>query len=131
MTSRTSGHGAGDLVRQWGSTHKLVTSAHWHKSVPDMTLDVAMLLKACLVALQEAVLALNTLQSNAAVLEKTKKERDRNRHLNGPATIGFAARTGLTVRRIVCLSVCLSVCLHPQNHNFICCVCVSVKHHKA
>ena len=43
--------------------------------------------------------ALNTLQSNAAVLEKSKKERDRNRHLNIPQTMVFAERAGVVVSR--------------------------------
>ena len=40
---------------------------------------------------------LNTLQSNAAYLEKTKAERDKKRHLSVPETVQTAERVGLTV----------------------------------
>ena len=42
-------------------------------------------------------MTLNTLQSNAAYLEKTKAERDRKRHLSLPQTIETAKRVGITV----------------------------------
>jgi hypothetical protein len=48
---------------------------------------------------QEAVRTLNTLQSNAAYIEKTKAERDRRRHLSIPETIETAKRVGITVRK--------------------------------
>merc|ERR1711976_1143648 len=54
---------------------------------------------------EEAVRALNTLQSNAAVLEKVRAERDRKRHMSLPDTIEQAARAGITLEDIDRLSV--------------------------
>ena len=46
---------------------------------------------------QEAVCALNTLQSNATTLAKTKDERDMNRYQSIPDTLNAAAVVGITV----------------------------------
>ena len=49
---------------------------------------------------QEAVECLNTLQSNAAVLEKVKQERRLHRERNLPETLEFAERLGITVSQL-------------------------------
>ncbi|XP_064649817.1 folylpolyglutamate synthase, mitochondrial-like isoform X2 [Lineus longissimus] len=54
---------------------------------------------------EEAVRALNTLQSNAFTLEKARKERDRLRHLNIPDTIRYCQRTGLSLDDVDKLSI--------------------------
>ena len=57
-------------------------------------------------AFQEAVRTLNTLQSNAAVIDKIKKERAENKHMIHSQTIEFANRAGLTVCKIDNLQIC-------------------------
>ena len=47
--------------------------------------------------LKEAVHTLNTLQSNAAVIETIRATRDAHRHLSVPQTIEMAKRAGVTV----------------------------------
>ena len=47
--------------------------------------------------LQEAVRNLNTLQTNAAVLERIRREKGRRAKNNLPMVIDFAKRIGLTV----------------------------------
>ena len=60
-------------------------------------MKLSVLLEFFFLYFQEAVRTLNTLQSNAAVLEKARAERQRNRHLNLPNTISFAERVGIQV----------------------------------
>ena len=45
----------------------------------------------------EAVKALNSLQTNAITLKKTRRERQKNVHLNLPITRKFFERSGMTV----------------------------------
>jgi len=45
----------------------------------------------------EAIAALNTLQTNAITLKKTRKERQRNVHLNIPITKKYLERSGMTM----------------------------------
>ena len=45
----------------------------------------------------EAIAALNTLQTNALTLKKTRKERQRNVHLNIPITKKYLERSGMTM----------------------------------
>ncbi|XP_074655770.1 folylpolyglutamate synthase, mitochondrial-like isoform X2 [Tubulanus polymorphus] len=54
---------------------------------------------------EEAVRTLNTLQSNFAVLEKTRLGKDRERHKNIPETIEFCNRAGVTLNDIDQLSI--------------------------
>lgn len=51
----------------------------------------------CILFLQEAVHALNTLQSNAAVLETIRITRDAQRHMSLPETVKMANRAGVAV----------------------------------
>lgn len=46
---------------------------------------------------EEAIRALNALQTNAQTLEKIRREADRNRDRNIPDTIRFAERAGITM----------------------------------
>ncbi|ELT92360.1 hypothetical protein CAPTEDRAFT_191238 [Capitella teleta] len=59
----------------------------------------------CAGEFEEAVQALNTLQTNAVVLEKIKTERDKKRFLSIPETISQANRVGITLEDIDRLSV--------------------------
>merc|ERR1712106_915308 len=45
----------------------------------------------------EAVAALNSLQTNAALLQKVRKERQKNVHLNLPQTTKYLERSGMTL----------------------------------
>ncbi|CAH1786523.1 unnamed protein product [Owenia fusiformis] len=54
---------------------------------------------------EEAVQALNTLQSNASVLEKVKKDRGKQQENNIPDVLSFAQRAGVTVQDIDNLSI--------------------------
>jgi len=45
----------------------------------------------------EAVSALNSLQTNAALLQKVRKERQKNVHLNLPQTTKYLERSGMTL----------------------------------
>lgn len=54
---------------------------------------------------EEAVKTLNTLQSNAATIEKIRSTQDRNRHQSIPETIEMAARVGITLDDVDGLSV--------------------------
>eukprot|EP00092_Neocalanus_flemingeri_P039637 GFUD01043167.1.p1 GENE.GFUD01043167.1~~GFUD01043167.1.p1 ORF type:complete len:537 (+),score=171.68 GFUD01043167.1:268-1878(+) len=45
----------------------------------------------------EAVVALNSLQTNAVLLEKVRKERQKNVHLNLPQTTKYLERSGMTL----------------------------------
>ena len=46
---------------------------------------------------EEAVTALNSLQTNAITLKKTRRERQANVHLNLPMTRKYLERSGLTM----------------------------------
>ena len=46
---------------------------------------------------QEAVVALNTLQSNAATVEKIKEQKDAKRHVQIAETVQTAERAGVSV----------------------------------
>jgi folylpolyglutamate synthase len=54
---------------------------------------------------EEAVRALNTLQSNAAVIEKIREERHKVRHLQLPQTIEMTQRAGVSLSDLDKLSV--------------------------
>lgn len=51
----------------------------------------------CVISPQEAVTALNTLQSNAQTLEKIRQQRGKKSEHNVPNMIKFAERVGITV----------------------------------
>jgi len=51
----------------------------------------------CLCYVKDAVHALNTLQSNAAVIETLKATREARQHLSIPQTVEMAQRAGVMV----------------------------------
>jgi len=53
----------------------------------------------------EAISALNSLQTNAKVLEKVRKERQKNVHLNLPTTVRYLERSGMTLQDLDTLKV--------------------------
>ena len=54
---------------------------------------------------EEAILALNSLQTNAATLQKVKKERMKNVHMNLALTTKYLERSGMTVDDLDTLKV--------------------------
>jgi len=53
----------------------------------------------------DAIQALNSLQTNAIVLEKVRKERQRNVHLNLPTTVKYLERSGMTLEDLDTINV--------------------------
>ena len=53
----------------------------------------------------EAITALNSLQTNAALLAKVRKERQRNVHLNLPVTTRYLERSGMTLEDLDTIKV--------------------------
>jgi len=60
--------------------------------IPNMTMT-----KTAKLSYDEAVAALNSLQTNAALLQKVRKERQKNVHLNLPQTTKYLERSGMTL----------------------------------
>ena len=60
--------------------------------LPNMTMT-----KTAKLSYDEAVSALNSLQTNAALLQKVRKERQKNVHLNLPQTTKYLERSGMTL----------------------------------
>ena len=56
-----------------------------------------MMTKTAKLSYDEAVAALNSLQTNAALLQKVRKERQKNVHLNLPQTTKYLERSGMTL----------------------------------
>jgi len=55
------------------------------------------MIKSAKLSYDEAVAALNSLQTNAAVLQKVRKERQKNVHLNLPQMTKYLERSGMTL----------------------------------
>lgn len=53
----------------------------------------------------EAIKALNSLQTNAALLDKVRKERQKNVHLNLPLTAKYLERSGMTLEDLDSIKV--------------------------
>jgi len=53
----------------------------------------------------EAINALNSLQTNAKVLEKVRKERQKNVHMNLPTTVKYLERSGMTLEDLDTLKI--------------------------
>jgi len=60
--------------------------------LPNLTMT-----KTAKLSYDEAVVALNSLQTNAALLQKVRKERQKNVHLNLPQTTKYLERSGMTL----------------------------------
>ena len=52
---------------------------------------------------EDAIEALNNLQTNSEVLDAVLKERQKNVHLNLPITQTFLERSGMTLTDLVCI----------------------------
>ena len=69
-----------------------------------MTPNVIMT-KTAKLSYDEAVAALNNLQTNAALLQKVRKERQKNVHLNLPQTLKYLERSGMTLNDLDTLKI--------------------------
>jgi len=59
----------------------------------------------CSNSYDDAITALNSLQTNAALLAKVRKERQRNVHLNLPVTTRYLERSGMTLEDLDTIKV--------------------------
>jgi len=94
--------------------HRLyhVNTAAWSKGHPPVSLSIQ---QHCMSTMsiptstsrsyESAILALNSLQTNAALLDKVRKERQKNVHLNLPLTAKYLERSGMSLEDLDSIKV--------------------------